>query len=87
MNVNEAIAYIHSANWMGSVPSLDRARNLLTMMGNPEKKLKYVHIAGINTEVDHIRHNQRNDDFHDDFTDDGDHGQNGIPFLVADTLH
>ena len=48
MNVNEAIAYIHSANWMGSEPSLDRTRNLLAMMGNPEKKLKFVHIAGTN---------------------------------------
>ena len=48
MNVNEAIEYIHSANWMGSEPSLDRTRNLLAMMGNPEKKLKFVHIAGTN---------------------------------------
>ncbi len=48
MNVNEAIEYIHSANWMGSVPCLNRTQNLLTMMGNPEKKLKYIHIAGTN---------------------------------------
>ena len=48
MTVQEVIDYIHSANWMGSVPSLDRTRNLLSMMGNPEKKLKFVHIAGTN---------------------------------------
>ena len=48
MTVQEVIDYIHSANWMGSVPCLSRTQNLLTMMGNPEKKLKFVHIAGTN---------------------------------------
>lgn len=48
MTVQEAIEYIHSANWMGSVPCLSRTQNLLSMMGNPEKKLKFVHIAGTN---------------------------------------
>ena len=48
MTVQEVIEYIHSANWMGSVPCLSRTQNLLTMMGNPEKKLKFVHIAGTN---------------------------------------
>ncbi len=48
MTVQEVIDYIHSANWMGSVPCLSRTQNLLSMMGNPEKKLKFVHIAGTN---------------------------------------
>ena len=48
MTVQEVIDYIHSANWMGSVPCLSRTQNLLAMMGNPEKKLKFVHIAGTN---------------------------------------
>lgn len=48
MTVQEVIEYIHSANWMGSVPCLNRTQNLLSMMGNPEKKLKFVHIAGTN---------------------------------------
>ena len=48
MTVQEVIDYIHSANWMGSVPCLSRTQDLLAMMGNPEKKLKYVHIAGTN---------------------------------------
>ena len=48
MTVQEVIDYIHSANWMGSVPCLSRTENLLSMMGNPEKKLKFVHIAGTN---------------------------------------
>lgn len=48
MNVNEAIEYIHSVYWKGSTPGLDRTQTLLAKMGNPEKKLKFVHIAGTN---------------------------------------
>lgn len=48
MNATEAIAYIHSVCWKGSVPGLERTRTLLAKMGNPEKKLKFVHIAGTN---------------------------------------
>jgi len=48
MNVNEAIAYIHSVFWKGSIPGLERTQELLSKMGNPEKDLKYVHIAGTN---------------------------------------
>ena len=48
MNVNEAIEYIHSVFWKGSIPGLSRTQELLCKMGNPEKKLKFVHIAGTN---------------------------------------
>jgi len=48
MNASEAIAYIHSVCWKGSVPGLGRTQTLLAKMGNPEKKLKFVHIAGTN---------------------------------------
>ena len=48
MNANEAIEYIHSVCWKGSVPGLERTRELLARMGNPEKQLKFVHIAGTN---------------------------------------
>ena len=48
MNVNEAIAYIHSVFWKGSVPGLERTQELLAKLGNPEKSLKFVHIAGTN---------------------------------------
>ncbi len=48
MNVEEAIAYIHSNFWKGSTPGLTRTQTLLARMGNPEKKLKFVHIAGTN---------------------------------------
>ena len=48
MNANEAIEYIHSVCWKGSVPGLGRTQELLRRIGNPEKKLKFVHIAGTN---------------------------------------
>ena len=45
---DEAIAYIHSVFWKGSIPGLSRTQNLLDLMGNPQNDLKYVHIAGTN---------------------------------------
>ena len=48
MNAQEAIAYIHSVCWKGSIPGLGRTQELLRRMGNPEKKLKFIHIAGTN---------------------------------------
>ena len=48
MNANEAIEYIHSVFWKGSVPGLSRTQELLEKMGNPQDSLKYLHIAGTN---------------------------------------
>ena len=48
MNYNEALSYIHSVCWKGSVPGLSRTTELLRRIGNPEKTLKFVHIAGTN---------------------------------------
>ena len=48
MNINEAIAYIQSVQWTGSLPGLERPQELLCRMGNPEKQLKYIHIGGTN---------------------------------------
>ena len=48
MNYSEALSYIHSVCWKGSVPGLSRTRELLQRIGNPEKELKFVHIAGTN---------------------------------------
>ena len=48
MTAEQAIAYIHSVFWKGSIPGLGRTQTLLAKMGNPEKKLKFVHIAGTN---------------------------------------
>lgn len=48
MTVNEALTYIHSVSWKGSVPGLSRTRELLRRMGDPQEKLKFIHIAGTN---------------------------------------
>ena len=48
MNAKEAVEYIHSICWMGSRPGLERTLELLERMGNPHKKLKFIHIAGTN---------------------------------------
>lgn len=48
MTVQEAIAYIESVSWKGSVPGLERPAELLRRMGNPEKELKFIHIGGTN---------------------------------------
>jgi len=47
MNLDQAIAYIHSL-YRKAVPGLDRIRKLLALLGDPQKQLKFVHIAGTN---------------------------------------
>ena len=48
MNVHQCIDYIHSKFRKGSIPGLHRMAELLEMLGNPQRELKYVHIAGTN---------------------------------------
>lgn len=48
MNINETLSYIHSVSWMGSRPGLSRTRELLHLMGDPQDKLRFVHVAGTN---------------------------------------
>ena len=44
--IEETLAYIHNVKWMGSKPGLSRTIELLSKLGNPEKHLKFVHVAG-----------------------------------------
>ncbi|MGM9521405.1 MAG: bifunctional folylpolyglutamate synthase/dihydrofolate synthase [Oscillospiraceae bacterium] len=48
MTYDEALEYIHSINWRGSKRGLSRTVALLQKLGSPEKKLKFVHVAGTN---------------------------------------
>ena len=48
MTLDEALYYIHSVCWKGSMPSLERISALLDKMGHPERTLKYVHVTGTN---------------------------------------
>ena len=47
-NIKETLEYIHNVKWQGVKPGLDRTRELLAALGNPEKSLKFVHVAGTN---------------------------------------
>lgn len=48
MNYEETIAYIHSAYWKGTKDGLMRTRELLSLLGDPQKELRFVHVAGTN---------------------------------------
>ena len=48
MNYEEALQYIHAVQWAGHKPGLSRTRTLLAALGDPHKKLKFVHVAGTN---------------------------------------
>ena len=48
MNYNEALNYIHSLEVFGSRPGLTRISELLNALGNPQKDIKFIHVAGTN---------------------------------------
>lgn len=48
MNHKDALEYIHSVCWKGSVLGLSRIRELLEKLGNPQDDLRFVHVAGTN---------------------------------------
>ena len=44
----EAIEYIENQGWSETRLGLDRTRTLLAALGNPQEKLRFVHVAGSN---------------------------------------
>ena len=48
MNYEETIAYIHNAYWKGTKDGLLRTRELLSLLGDPQNELRFVHVAGTN---------------------------------------
>ena len=49
MNIDECMEFINSYSKSGGkIKDLSRAENLMKLVGNPEKNLKFVHIAGTN---------------------------------------
>ena len=48
MTYEEALSFIHSTEWQGSRPGLNRITELMEKLGNPEKTLNFVHVAGTN---------------------------------------
>lgn len=48
MDYEQAIEYIYSFSQFSRNPSLDRIKELCALLGNPQKQLKFVHVAGTN---------------------------------------
>lgn len=48
MTYDEAIKYIHGVSNFFCKPGLDRIRELCMGLGNPQKKMKFIHVTGTN---------------------------------------
>jgi dihydrofolate synthase/folylpolyglutamate synthase len=48
MTYEQALNKIHSALRFGSKPGLERTKELLKRLGNPERRLRFIHISGTN---------------------------------------
>ena len=48
MTCQEAIQYIHSFPWHGNKPGLERITALLDAIGNPQRTVRCIHVAGTN---------------------------------------
>ena len=48
MTEKEAIEYIENQSWSKTRLGLDRSRQLMSLLGDPQKKLRFVHVAGSN---------------------------------------
>lgn len=48
MTYTAALDYIHSVSWKGSRPGLERITELCRRLGDPQKQLTFVHVAGTN---------------------------------------
>lgn len=48
MELNDALAFIHGTDWKGSRLGLERMRELMHRLGDPQDSLKFIHVAGTN---------------------------------------
>ena len=48
MNYAKAEKYLEGVSWLGIKPGLERISELLARLGNPERKCRFVHVAGTN---------------------------------------
>lgn len=48
MQYEEALNYVHSLLTFGIRPGMERINALLALLGNPQKKLQFIHVAGTN---------------------------------------
>ena len=48
MTYPEAVEFMQSTRFLGSVPGLSRLQALLARLGNPERQCRFIHVAGTN---------------------------------------
>ncbi len=48
MTYEQALEYIHGVNWTFCKPGLERIGKLCSALGNPERSLRFIHVAGTN---------------------------------------
>ena len=48
MGLVETMQFIHATSWMGSRLGLERMRELMRLLGNPQDELQFIHVAGTN---------------------------------------
>lgn len=48
MTPAETLAFIREAGWLGSRPGLGRTRRLMELLGHPEERISFIHVAGTN---------------------------------------
>jgi len=48
MGIEETLRFIHATSWMGSRLGLERMRDLMHRLGNPQDELHFIHVAGTN---------------------------------------
>lgn len=48
MNIEQTYDLIQSVSWKGSRLGLERMERLMALLGNPERELKFIHVAGTN---------------------------------------
>jgi dihydrofolate synthase/folylpolyglutamate synthase len=48
MTYSEAIEYLYELRWLGVKLGLENTRRLATLVGHPERRLRFLHVAGTN---------------------------------------
>lgn len=48
MTIQETLDFIHRTSWMKSRPGLERITELMHLLGDPQKNLRFIHVAGTN---------------------------------------
>ena len=48
MTYENALEFIHGVNWTFCKPGLERIKELCERLGNPQKKLRFIHVGGTN---------------------------------------